>query len=238
MSIAAPDTLVAPTFVTHPPFEHSLGDMVADFSASLGFVPDPEQRLALQIMYAQTGPGAGYDTMSPRWSCMEFGIIAPRQNLKSGLFKMAVLADLFLLGANLVTWSSHLFKTSRSAFIDIKQIIEGAPALSKYVRAITEGAGNEGVVLTSGARLQFMTRSKTGGRGLTGEKVILDEALALTDEQLAAVMPTLSAIPNPMLCYGSSPGLPGESEELRRVRDRGRDGDPTLGYLEWSSTAT
>lgn len=237
MTAVAPDRLVAPTFLTHPPFEHSLGDMVADFSASLGFVPDPEQRLALQVMYAQTGPAASYRTMSPRWSCMEFGIIAPRQNLKSGLFKMAVLADLFLLEAELVTWSAHLFKTSRSAFIDIKQIIEANAGLSKYVRAITEGAGNEGVVLTSGARLQFMTRSKTGGRGLTGEKIILDEALMLTDEQLAALLPTLSAIPNPMLCYGSSPGLPGESDELRRVRDRGRAGDSSLGYLEWSSQA-
>ena len=231
------DQLVSPTFLTHPPFDHTIGDMVADFSASLGFVPDPEQRLALQIMYAQTGPGAMYDTMAPRWSCMEFGIVAPRQNLKSGLFKMAVLADLFLLGAKQVTWSAHLFKTSRSAFIDIQQIIEDAPSLSKYVRAITSGAGNEGVVLTSGARLQFLTRSKTGGRGLTGEKVILDEALMLTDEQMAALMPTLSAIPNPMLCYGSSPGLPGESDELRRLRDRGRAGDPTLGYMEWTSQA-
>ena len=237
VTVTAPERLVAPTFLTHPPIEHTIGDMVADFSASLGFVPDPEQRLALRIMYAQTGPGAMYDTMSPRWSCMEFGIIAPRQNLKSGLFKMAVLADLFLLGANQVTWSAHLFKTSRAAFLDVKQIVESNASLSKYVQAINTGAGNETVVLTSGARLQFITRSKTGGRGLTGEKVILDEALMLTDEQMAALMPTLSAIPNPMLCYGSSPGLPGESHELRRVRDRGRRGDLTLGYLEWSSRA-
>ncbi len=237
MSIAQDERLVAPTFLTHPPFDHTIGDLVADFSASLGFVPDPEQRLALRVMYAQTGPEATYRTMAPRWSAMEFGIVAPRQNLKSGLFKMAVLADLFLLEAEMVTWSAHLFKTSRSAFIDIKQIIEANAGLSKYVKAITEGAGNEGVVLMSGARLQFMTRSKSGGRGLTGEKVILDEALMLTDEQMAALMPTLSAVPNPMLCYGSSPGLPGESDELRRVRDRGRAGDPTLGYLEWSSQA-
>src|SRR5574343_1322114 len=87
VSIAPAERLVAPTFLTHPDFDHTIGDLVADFSASLGFVPDPEQRLALQVMYAQTGPGAGYTTMSPRWSAMEFGIVAPRQNLKSGLFK-------------------------------------------------------------------------------------------------------------------------------------------------------
>jgi hypothetical protein len=237
VSIALPERLVAPTFLTHPPFEHSIGDLVADFSASLGFVPDPEQRLALQVMYSQTGPGATYSTMSPRWSAMEFAVVAPRQNLKSGLFKMAMLADLFLLECTRVTWSAHLFKTSRAAFVDIQQIIEANPGLSKYVKRVTEGAGNEGVDLMSGARLQFMTRSKTGGRGLTGEKVILDEALMLTDEQMAALMPTMSAIPNPMLCYGSSPGLPGESLELRRIRNRGREGDSTLGYLEWTSLA-
>lgn len=131
------ERLVAPTVLSHPPFEDTLGDMVADFSESLGYVPDPEQRLALRVMYAQQSPGAMYDTLAPRWSAMEFGIIAPRQNLKSGVFKMAVLADLFLLGAKQVTWSAHLFKTSRSAFIDIHQLIDDNPSLSRYVRAVS-----------------------------------------------------------------------------------------------------
>jgi hypothetical protein len=50
---------------------------------------------------------------------------------------------------------------------------------------------------------------------------------------MGALLPTLSARPNPQVRYASSAGLE-DSEILRGVRDRGRKGgDPSLGYIEW-----
>ena len=52
---------------------------------------------------------------------------------------------------------------------------------------------------------------------------------------MAAVLPTLSARPNPQLWYTSSAGMP-SSSVLARVRQRGHSGDdPQLAYFEWSA---
>jgi hypothetical protein len=45
-----------------------------------------------------------------------------------------------------------------------------------------------------------MARSKGAGRGFTGHKIILDEAYALDDKHMAALFPTLTAVPDPQVC--------------------------------------
>jgi phage terminase large subunit-like protein len=50
---------------------------------------------------------------------------------------------------------------------------------------------------------------------------------------MAALLPTLQARPNPQIWYTSSAGME-NSEQLRKVRIRGRRGDPRLRYFEWS----
>ncbi|MFW5415040.1 hypothetical protein J0910_00005, partial [Nocardiopsis sp. CNT-189] len=43
-----------------------------------------------------------------------------------------------------------------------------------------------------------------GGRGLTADRVILDEAYNLSDDHMAALLPTMSARPNPQIVYTTS----------------------------------
>ena len=228
-------TLVPPAFHTGPSFEFSRGDEVADFSASLGFVMDPEQRLVLVSQYGATGPGANYRTMSPRWAAMESAVIAPRQNLKTGLLKPSALADCLLFGAKSVIWSAQRRKTSMSAFRDLEQMIESHSWLSREVRQIHRSTGSEAIAFTNGALIQFVVRSEAGVRGETIDKVIVDEALFFTADQRQSLQPAQAAVPNPMIVYASSPGLK-ESLELRAIRDRGRTGDATMSYDEWAST--
>jgi hypothetical protein len=65
----------------------------------------------------------------------------------------------------------------------------------------------------------------------------MDEALYLAALTMAALLPVLSARPNPQIMYASSAGV-ATSDHLRGVRDRGRaGGDPSLIYLEWCSRA-
>ena len=232
MSAAAVD-LIAPTHLWVPDHPSSAGGEVADLAASCGFIPDPEQRLLLDLMFAEAAPGASFTSSAPRWSALESCMIMPRQNAKTATLEMAVLGDLFLLGADLVVWTAHLFQTAAEAFLDFKRLIDSNAHLSRRVKRITEASGNQGVELMTGARLKFITRSKSSGRGLTGDVVVLDEAFALTAAEMGALLPTLSARPNPQVRYASSAGMR-DSELLRGIRDRGRaGGDPSLGYAEW-----
>lgn len=233
MSLAAP-SLVAPAFHTVPPHASSAGAEAADLAALSGITPDAEQRLILDAIYAQQAPGTSFQ--SGRWAALECAVIASRQNIKTSTLLMAAKADLFLFDARLVIWTAHLFQTAAEAFLDFKNLIDGNAHLSRKVRRITEAAGNQGVELMSGGRIKFLARSKASGRGMSGDAVFFDEAYALTPAEIGALIPTLSARPNPAVRYGSSAGRI-ESEVLRGIRDRGRAGDASLAYLEWCSTA-
>lgn len=219
-------TLVEPKYLWVP--EHATGtygDEAADLAELYGRPLDPEQRLAVDAAMSHDARG--------NWVALETCRVEPRQNGKtSGEVTAVVFADLFLFDADKISWSAHLFKTTREAFDDHKALIAGCSELSRRVKKITEANGEEAIELHGGAKLQYLARSKGGGRGLGGKRVVMDEALFLTTAKVGALMPTLSARPNPQISYASSSGLL-ESTQLRSLRNRGRKGgDPSLVYVE------
>jgi len=192
----------------------------------IGFAPYPEQQMLLDDLF---GIGAG-----GRSASFEVAAIACRQELKTGFLKLAAIGWLFVTDQRLVVWSAHEFRTSQEAFRDLTALIEGSAMLTRRIKKIYSGTGDESVELMSGARLIFKARTSGGGRGLTGDKVILDEAFALKPEHMGALLPTLLARPDPQVVYGSSAGL-AASEILRALRVRGRAGGGRLSYSEWCS---
>jgi hypothetical protein len=199
-----------------------------DLARSSGIPIFPEQELAIDAILSEDGSG--------RWSALEAAVVVSRQNGKTmNIILPVVLADLFLFGAELIVWTAHLFRTTQESFRALQQVIAGSEHLSRRVKKISGANGEEGVELHGGARVNFLARSKTGGRGLTGDRVVLDEAFAVDPSHMGSLLPTLSARPNPQVLYGSSAGLLG-SAMLRSIRNRGRaGGDPSLVYCEWCS---
>ncbi len=223
MTVSA--TPVEPAYRACPPFDRTLGPEVADLSALAGFGPDPEQRLALDLLFALDDRGKA--------AAFEFAVVCARQNLKTGLLKMAALGWLFLTGEQLVVWSAHEFSTAQEAFRDIVALIDGADFLARRVAKVRTANGDEGIELKSSQRLIFKARTNSGGRGLTGDKVILDEAFALRPDHMATLLPTLSVRPDPQVAYASSAPLRG-SDVLRSIQVRGRaGGNERLAYVEW-----
>lgn len=228
-----PDTLVRPAHLWVPEHTSTAGAEAADLAASAGITLDPEQRLALDAILAEKADG--------KWAAFEAAVIAARQNLKTFVFQVVVLADLFLFDSGLVVWSAHEFNTAMEAFRDFKILFDANPHLARRIDKTIEGNGEEGFEFYSGQRLRFKARTKSGGRGLTADRVILDEAFALTPKIMGSLMPTMSArsiLGNPQILYGSSAGMV-TSDVLRGVRDRGRAGnDPSLAYVEWCAPVT
>ena len=177
-------------------------------------------------------------------AAFEFALICARQNMKTALFKMAALGWLFITDQRLVVWSAHEMGTTKEAFRDLVNLIENCSVLRKRLASgptngIFSGNGNELIELAptpecpDGQRIKFKARTHSGGRGLSGDKVILDEAMFLQPQHMGSLLPTLSARPDPQVCYGASAGLE-QSEVLRGIRDRGRPGSsPRLAYMEF-----
>ncbi len=207
------------------------GDDAVDLAALAGLHLMPWQRIVLQDALREA-PGG-------RWAAFEVGLVVPRQNGKGSILEALELAALFLPDPDspppLILHSAHEFKTSAEHFRRVRDLVESSDMLSKQVRIIRTAAGAESIELHSGARLRFVTRTGGSGRGFSADLVIIDEAYNLTAEQMAAVLPTLSARPNPQVWYTSSAGMV-TSDQLTRIRSRGtKGGDPSLAYFEWSA---
>ena len=227
MLLDDPGALVRPLYESVPEYHDTYGPEVADLCEVIGYGPDPEQRLGLDAMFAVDRHGKSV--------AFETSVIAARQNMKTGLLKMGVLGWLFITDQQLVIWSAHEFPTAQEAFRDLEILIGGSAFLSKRVKKVHRANGDEAIELRNGARLKFRARTKAGGRGLSGDKVVLDEAFALQPDHMGALLPTLTTRPDPQVVYGSSAGT-AHADVLRKIRDRGRAGtSPRLAYLEWAA---
>jgi hypothetical protein len=125
--------------------------------------------------------------------------------------------------------------TSQETFRDFLELIEAEDHgwLRKRVVRSSQANGKEAVEFAGGRRLRFRARRRTGGRGLTGDALYLDEAFALAPAHMGAMLPILSTRRRAAVFVGSSAGL-AESEVLRGIRDRGRSGRPgSPAYVEW-----
>lgn len=240
-------TLVKPAYFSHPVYSQTLGPEVCDLAARAGFAPDPEQELALNAMFA-IDPNRRTLSGQRATAAFEFGVVCARQNMKTGLLKQAALGWLYVTDQELSIWSAHELDTTDQAFEDLINLISDTPLLSKRLDpefgqepGIKRGNGKQMIRLRPseacrfGQTLRFKARTKSGGRGLTGNKVLLDEAMYLDQGMMDSLVPTLSAVDDPQLVYAGSAGLP-KSKVWRGVRDRGRaGGDPSLGYMEYCS---
>lgn len=232
-----PWALRPPLYHSAPAYEHTFGPEVAAVCEQVGFGPDPEQKLILDDLFAVVpDPDAPEFMMS---AAFEIAVIAVRQTLKTGLMKQAAIGWLFVTQEPVITWSAHEFTTAKSALDDLELIIDNSPMLRKRMpggrnRGIFTGKNQERIETRDERVCRFKARTDTGSRGLTGDKIIMDEAFQLTPTILGAVMPTLTAVPDPQILYGSSAGMT-KSDVLREIRDRGRKGSPGLAYTEYGA---
>jgi Phage Terminase len=218
-----------PRILWQPPSVTSAGPEAVELAASAGLVLDPWEAFCLEVALAEREDG--------NWAAFEVGLLVSRQNGKGAILEARELAGLFLFGEQLILHSAHEFKTAQEGFRRVLSLFENTDDLRRRVKRVRTSHGEEGIELLSGQRLRFVARTGGSGRGFTGDTILLDEAFNLPDAATEALMPTVSARPNPQIWYTSS--APDKElapcEVLARVRKRGMaGGDPALAYLEWS----
>lgn len=233
---AATNDWQAPRICSAPPALSSSGAEAIDLARSAGLHLDPWQCNILDVALRERPDG--------KWTSFEVGVLVSRQNGKGAIIEARELAGLFLFGTGdeLIIHSAHQFDTSLEAFRRLRFLIENTPDLDRQVKKINEAHGKEGIELRNGNRIRFRARTRGGGRGFSGDTVILDEAMILLEESVGALLPTLSARPNAQLWYLGS-AVDEEIHEhgmaFTRIRNRGlRGDDPSLAYIEHSADDT
>lgn len=177
------------------------------------------------------------ETSEGRWAAGKVGVMVSRQNGKGALLEARALAGLFLLGERLIIHSAHEAATAVEAFRRLCSLIEANDDLMRRVARVSRAHGQESIELLDGSRIWFRTRTKGGGRGFSSDCLILDEAMFLSEAQIGAIIPTLSARPNPQVWYTGSAvdqTVHDEGRVFARIRDEGHRREGSLAYFEWS----
>lgn len=204
-----------------------LGDDAVELCRAVGLRLDDWQAHVVRGMLGERLDG--------RFAASRVGVVVPRQQGKGVILEARALAGLFLLGERYIIWTAHELKTAQTAFLRLRSWIDGSPDLAKHVRQMYTGNTENSIVLNDGRTLRFLARTAGSGRGLTADCLILDEAYALKDQEVAALLPTLTTSENPQTIYTSSAGMP-NSEVLAGLREQGMDEKSKgLAYFEWSA---
>lgn len=216
-----------PTHRLSPKALYSYGDETIELAEMAGLILDPWQRAFLR-----DGLGVGADG---RWASFEVGIELSRQNGKSAAFEARALAGLYIFRERLITYTAHKGETALEAFRRIDDMIDSVPEFKAEVLRVSRTNGKESIELVTKQRIKFRTRTSGGGRGLSGDCVILDEAQDLDQYEVGALLPLTMARPNPQLWYGGSAGGL-QSEVLGRLVRRLSAGDPRLTMWRFAAS--
>lgn len=166
-------------------------------------------------------------------------ILIARQNGKTTLSIVLALWRLYIDRARLVIGTAQNLDVSEEAWGAAVELAESVPDLSDEIEHVDRTNGKKALRLASGARYKLAAASRRGGRGLSGDLVLLDE---LREHQTwaawSAVTKTTNARPRAQVVATTNAG-DATSIVLNHLREQALltldgGGDPALGIFEWS----
>ena len=116
---------------------------------------------------------------------MKFGFSVPRQNGKNEVVAIRELDG--LKKGEKILHTAHRTTTSGTAFNRLLSIMEdmGLEEGEHYTKI--KAIGRESIVFIGGGKIDFRTRTTTGGLGESFDLLVIDEAQEYTDDQESAL---------------------------------------------------
>lgn len=162
-------------------------------------------------------------------------VLCARQNGKTHLARMRILAGMFLFNEKKILIMSSNRGMALATFREVAWAIEGCPELKAQVKAIRYANGTESIELLNGSRLDVVAATRDGSRGRTADLLFIDEVREITEEGYAAALPTTRARPNAqtLMCSNSGDAF---STVLNSLRERALSNpSKTFGFYEYSA---
>jgi len=152
------------------------------------------------------------------------GLSLPRQNGKNICLEAREFYGMVINGEKILH-TAHQVRTSKKSFRRLAAMFTDKrhPEILDIVKQIRYTNGEEAIELDNGGSIEYSARSRQAARGFDGISLLVyDEAQELTDDQVEALMPTLSASATGMrqIIYTGTPpypGCPGTVFRRRRV---------------------
>jgi Phage Terminase len=159
-----------------------------------------------------------------------------RQQGKTTLLKIVALWAMFLGRADLVLGAAQSLDIARESWQGAVDLAEGTPDLSQEVATVRRANGELTLGLTNGSRYRIAAATRSAGRGLSVDLLILDEIREHHDwEAWGALSKTTMARANALKVCISNAGDE-RSVVLNGLRSAAlAESDPGLGLFEWSA---
>ena len=220
-----------------PTFPQTSGDDAIELAEMAGLFLDDWQQYVLRNSLGERPDG--------KWAAPSVGLIVPRQNGKGSILAARELAGLFLIGERKIIHSAHEQATASDQFRRLLELIEGVPEFERRMLKPLRGKGAETIRLRTGEEIVFKTRTAGGGRGMSCDCLILDEAMILPEEFVSAVGYTLAArsltTPTGVQTWYVGSAVDQQTHQhgivFARVREMGLRRDDGIAFFEWSVAA-
>ena len=208
-------------------------DSALDWSVVAGRELMPWQELVVRQGMAQQRDAS--------WAAFEVGVEVSRQNGKNGSIEAVELAWMIDEPGISILHTAHDFQTALESMAKLEDLFRANPLLEEeHDPKPRYGNGKESIRLNNGSVIRFRTRTKSGGRGFSVDRLVIDEAMILSSASLAALMPLLTTAPNPQIWYlGSAADVEAHQSDCVKwhsLRKRALSDNPgSLCWLEWSA---
>lgn len=224
-----------PRYQIEPKRAYTDGADAAMLMDEYGLSLDPWQRMVIDCWLGRDEEG--------KYNVTSAGLTCPRQNGKNLCLEAREFFGL-VVGGERILHTAHQVRTSKKSFRRLAGMFTDKrhPEILDIVKQIRYTNGEEQIELTNGGSIEFSARSRQAARGFDGiSLVVYDEAQELTDDQVEAIMATLSASATGtrQIIYTGTPpypGCPGDVFRRRRTvctTDAGRHDC----WHEWSVAA-
>jgi phage terminase large subunit-like protein len=164
-----------------------------------------------------------------------------RQNGKTELAKLMILAHIYLFGKTAVAGMSSTRNMALTTFRQLDRMIRETPRLKTGWVQTYSTNGNERILFSiNGKSAEYRVVAATGDapRGLSIDFFFVDELRSIGEDVWAAVEYTTQARANSVILAVSNAG-DNRSTILNNLRQRGiENNNPSLLYLEWSASPT
>ncbi len=166
-------------------------------------------------------------------------VITSRQAGKSTLLQVLALWRMYVDGAPLVLGTAQNLSLAEETWQGALSMAGAVPELARELAHVSRTNGDKYLRLTGGERYKVSAATRSGGRGLSSDLVLLDELREHRDwEAWGAVTKTTLARPAPQVLGFSNAG-DRQSVVLSSLRDKAlstaADRTSTLGLFEWSA---
>lgn len=171
-------------------------------------------------------------------------VLVARQNGKTTLMQILALWRMYVDGAPLVIGTAQNLDVAEESWQGAVDMAEGVPDLKAEIIHVDRSNGKKQIRLVSGERYKVAAANRRGGRGLSGDLVMLDE---LREHQTwaawgAVTKTTMARARAQILCLSNAGDA--NSVVLASLRSRALDvlggkssdaDDGSLGLFEWSA---